>query len=126
MPVYLAGMNRLLSTLLLASITSASAATVTLQAGQTGMLGDTRLTVIRVQDNRCPINVMCVRLGEIKVSVLATKGNQTHFLKLERTYANNEGRVPENTANVYILDVPAKQIPGPSKGLPITFTDQRP
>ncbi len=114
----------LVTTLLLAS--TASAATVTLQAGQTGMLGETKIPVLRVEDNRCPINAMCVRLGEIKVSVLASKGNQVHFLKLERTFAGDEGRVPENAANVYILSVSPKQDPQPRETPMITFTDERP
>ena len=47
-------MNRLLTTLLLASLPLASAAPLTVRVGQTVRVGNANLTVLRLTDGRCP------------------------------------------------------------------------
>lgn len=62
---------------------TASAATVTLQAGQTGPLGGQTLTVLSVQDSRCPVDVQCVRAGEVRASVLVRQSGHLRLLRLQ-------------------------------------------
>ncbi|WP_412026758.1 hypothetical protein [Deinococcus yunweiensis] len=76
-------MKRLLPLLLLACSSLASAATVTLSPGQTGRLGDQTVTLLRVQDSRCPINARCIRAGELTATVLVGQGRRLRLLTLQ-------------------------------------------
>lgn len=73
-----------LAALASATLTSASAASVTLRAGQTGTLGERTLTVVRVQDSRCPPGKQCIWAGEIVAKVLVRSGSRVSFLTLKR------------------------------------------
>lgn len=75
-------MKTLAFTLLLGS-SVASAASVTLQRGQTATLGHQTVTVVSVQDNRCPINARCVRAGELLAKVLVKHSGRLRFLTLQ-------------------------------------------
>lgn len=75
-------MNRVLP-LLIALSAAASAASVTLQPGQTGQLGDRKITVLRVQDSRCAPGVQCIRAGELVAKVLMGEQGRFHFLTLQ-------------------------------------------
>ena len=75
----------------LATLSAASAARVTLTPGQTGLLGERKLTVLSVQDNRCPPAANCIRAGEIIVKLLATQGHKSSFVVLQLPAAKNSG-----------------------------------
>jgi hypothetical protein len=84
------GMTRLLTRLLFvltassaSALGAAQAATVTLTPSQTAALGSGTVTLLRVQDSRCPMNARCVRAGELKVSVLSVQGGRTRLLHLQ-------------------------------------------
>jgi hypothetical protein len=76
-------MTRALSVLLLSCASLAGAATLTLTPGQTGRLGASTVTLLRVQDSRCPINARCVRAGELRTTVLLTAGHRSRLLHLQ-------------------------------------------
>ncbi|MFC6749655.1 hypothetical protein [Deinococcus aquaticus] len=74
-------MTRILSRLLFvlaasgaSALGAAQAATVSLTPGQTAAFGSGTVTLLRVQDSRCPMNARCVRAGELKISVLSVQG----------------------------------------------------
>ncbi|RJF73720.1 hypothetical protein D3875_12570 [Deinococcus cavernae] len=97
----------------------ASAATVTLQRGQTGMLGRQQVTVISVQDNRCPMNARCIRAGELIAKVLVKQEGRWRFLTLQ---------TPENAGTVWaglrIADAAGK-LTTDRTPVQITFTDEK-
>ncbi|MFC3831413.1 MULTISPECIES: hypothetical protein [Deinococcus] len=76
-------MRRILLLLTLGCSSLAAAATVTLTPGQTGHLGDQTVTLLRVQDSRCPINARCIRAGELTATVLVRRGRLLRLLTLE-------------------------------------------
>ncbi|GHF39105.1 hypothetical protein HNQ07_001785 [Deinococcus metalli] len=76
-------MKRLLSLLLLAGTSLAGAASVTLTPGQTGHLGTRTVTLLRVQDSRCPINARCVRAGELKATLLVGEGRRVRLVRVQ-------------------------------------------
>lgn len=80
-------MKRMLP-LLLAASSCASAASVTLHAGQTGQLGDQKITVLSVRDSRCQPGTQCIRAGEIVAKVLVS-GRKLRFLTLQFPEAKN-------------------------------------
>jgi hypothetical protein len=69
--------------LALASAGAANAATLELQPGQTGLLGNFTLTVLRVQDSRCRLDVQCIQAGELRASVLVRQGQTVRLLHLQ-------------------------------------------
>ncbi|WP_104989498.1 hypothetical protein [Deinococcus sp. NW-56] len=75
-------MRRLLTTFLLALAGTAGAATLQLQPGQTGRLGEFTLTVLRVQDSRCRPDVQCIQAGELRASVLVRRGDRLALLHM--------------------------------------------
>ncbi|GHF76889.1 hypothetical protein [Deinococcus ficus] len=97
---------------------AASAATLTLSAGQTGQLGDQRVTVVRVQDNRCPINARCIRAGELIVKVLVGQGRTLRFLTLELP-------APQDAVwkGLRVLSAPGRAT-NDRRPVPVTFSDQ--
>ncbi|WP_309571261.1 hypothetical protein [Deinococcus sp.] len=82
-------MTRLLSVLILACASLGVAATVTIIPGQTGRLGGQTVTLLRVQDSRCPINARCVRAGELKATLLVTAGRRIRLLHLQLPAGND-------------------------------------
>ena len=112
-------MKHLLFAALLPLTTFASAATLTLTPGQTGTLGDRQVTLLRAQDSRCPINAICVRPGELTLSVLVTRAGHAQFLKIQWPEARNE---PTGPAGVRVTEVPGRQ-DGSREPLRVTFSD---
>lgn len=109
-------MKRLLPLLALGVASCASAGAVILGPGQTGELGDGKITVMRVQDSRCPQGVMCIQAGELKVSVLYSMKGSSKLLKLTFPAAVNTP-----WQGVRIVSASPKTV-RPS-ALKITFTD---
>ena len=62
-------MRPFLPALLLALASLAGAASVTLPPGGTAQPAEQTVTVLRVQDSRCPINARCIRAGSAKIEV---------------------------------------------------------
>ncbi|MPY67115.1 hypothetical protein F8S09_10490 [Deinococcus sp. SDU3-2] len=113
-------MHRLVSALLLALVGTASAATLQLQPGQTGRLGEFTLTVLRVQDSRCRPDVQCIQAGELRASVLVRRGDR--FALLHMT-------LPEQgvTSVADGWDLPVRLREAAFGRLPrLTFTDGQP
>lgn len=118
---------RLVPPLLLAACGAASAATLTLSPGQTGRLGDFTLTVLRVQDSRCRPDVQCIQAGELKASVLVSRGNRLALLRLVPP-GSPSGFIP---LAVWIHDPPwwrGLRLKEATFDQPprLTFTDERP
>ena len=111
-------MKPLMLTLLLTS-PFASAASVTLQRGQTGTLGNQKVTVISVQDNRCPINARCIRAGELITKLLVKQNGKLHFLTLQLPEAPNTA-----WTGLRIAEAPGKATSDRTP-VQITFTDVR-
>lgn len=110
-------MRYALLTLLLGAST-ASAASMTLQRGQTGTLGNRTITVISVQDSRCPINARCIRAGELTAKLLVKQNGQLRFLAFQYPEPNT----PQ--AGLHIADAPGKAT-GDRTPVQITFTDEK-
>lgn len=75
-------MRRRLAAALLTLAGTASAATLQLQPGQTGRLGEFTLTVLRVRGSRCRPDVQCIQAGELRASVLVQRGDRLALLRL--------------------------------------------
>ncbi|AAF11478.1 hypothetical protein E5E91_09910 [Deinococcus radiodurans R1 = ATCC 13939 = DSM 20539] len=82
------GMNKVLP-LLLSLSAAASAASVTLQPGQTGRLAGQKVTVLRVNDSRCQPGTQCIRAGEIQARVLVAEKGRFRLLTLQFPEARN-------------------------------------
>ena len=110
--------NLLLPLLLATTVTSASAASVTLQNGQTGTLGDQKIIVLSVKDSRCPMNARCVQAGDLQVTVLVSKNNRLQLLKLKYP--------PQNDAPVAGLHISgaSENMAGSKTPIRVTFSDQ--
>lgn len=114
-------MNRPLAALLLPALllsVSARAATVTLTAGQTGALGPAAVTLLRVEDSRCPTDVMCIRAGELRLSLLVTQGGRSRFLKLEWPAPSNHAQADK----IRVLDALGRRA-SERWSVPVTLTD---
>lgn len=99
---------------------TAHAASLTLAPGQTGRLGSATVTLLRVQDSRCPINARCIQAGELAASVLVRRGGQSQVLKL---------RLPEPANAPWLglrLEDATPLIAGQRVPLRLTFSDGRP
>ncbi len=75
----------------------AGAARVDLVPGQTAELGGRQVTLLRVQDSRCPPGVQCVRAGELSASLLVVAapgeaGPRTRLLRLTLPAGPNIGQ----------------------------------
>ena len=81
-------MKRFLSVLVLGLASWAPAATLTLTPGQTGQLGQQTVTLIRVQDSRCPINARCIRAGELKATLLVSAGHRVRLVHVQLPAGN--------------------------------------
>ncbi|CAM2753929.1 hypothetical protein [Deinococcus radiodurans] len=81
-------MNKVLP-LLLSLSAAASAASVTLQPGQTGRLAGQKVTVLRVNDSRCQPGTQCIRAGEIQARVLVAEKGRFRLLTLQFPEARN-------------------------------------
>ncbi|CAM3667390.1 hypothetical protein DESA109040_19200 [Deinococcus saxicola] len=85
-------LKTLLLTLTLTVLPAASAASVTLRAGQTATVSDTKITLLRFTDSRCPEKAICVMAGSVRASVFVVKG------KSARLYTVYLPGVPVQTA----------------------------
>ena len=75
----------------------AGAARVDLVPGQTAKLGGRQVTLLRVQDSRCPPDVQCIRAGELTASLLVAQapgepGPRTRLLRLTLPAGPNMGQ----------------------------------
>ena len=75
--------------LLLGLSAAASAASVTLQPGQTGRLAGQKVTVLRVNDSRCQPGTQCIRAGELQARVLVSEKGRFRLLTLQFPEARN-------------------------------------
>lgn len=113
-------MRRLLTGLFLTLAGTASAATLQLQPGQTGRLGEFTLTVLRVQDSRCRPDMQCIQAGELRASVLVQRGDRLALLHVTLP----EPRVTSAIDGWYL---PVRLREATFERLPrLTFTDERP
>ena len=76
---------------------AAGAARVVLMPGQTAKFGDRQVTMLRVQDSRCPPDVQCIRAGELTASLLVAlapgeSGPRTRLLRLTLPAGPNVGQ----------------------------------
>ncbi|GGM09667.1 hypothetical protein [Deinococcus aerophilus] len=62
-----------------ASASGASAATLTLQAGQSALVGDTRVTLLRVNDSRCPPRAQCIVAGNVAARIFVVRGSSARL-----------------------------------------------
>ena len=72
-------LKRLLLTLTLAGLPAASAASVTLGAGQSVNAGGARVTLLRFTDSRCPQKAICVMAGNVKASIFVVRGKSARL-----------------------------------------------
>ncbi|WP_198170655.1 hypothetical protein [Deinococcus arboris] len=114
-------MRAFLTALTLLLPASAHAATLDLHLGQTGQLGSRTLTLLRVQDSRCPINARCVRAGELQASVLVTEAGRTRLLRLVWPEPGNQPAVTGVRVS-RATDLLAGS--GPKEPLVVTFSDE--
>lgn len=114
-------MRQLFVLLAMTLCTSASAAALTLQAGQTGQLGSKQITLLSLKDSRCPINAICIQMGDLTASVLISEKNTLRFAKLKYPEAKNITwtglRISEATSR---LDGAKDRV------IKVTFSDERP
>lgn len=75
-------MQRLFFLLLWSGCSLASAAPFTLAPGQPAQAGPARITLLSVQDGRCPPRALCLMAGELTAKVMVTRGNTTRTLTL--------------------------------------------
>ena len=114
-------MRPLLSPLLLALASVAGAASVTLAPGETARLAGQTVTVLRVQDSRCPINARCIQAGELKASVLVIgKAGRSRLLTLTLPEQPGTAWAGLRLAAATEVEI-GKKIP-----LRLTLTDERP
>lgn len=106
---------------LLAS-SAASAATVTLQRGQTAMLGDSQVTLISLKDSRCPMNARCIQAGELTVSVLVSKDSHLRLLKL--TYPPQDGAAASSAGAGLHIQAASETMAGSKAPIQVTLSDQ--
>lgn len=109
-------MKRLAFSLAFLTASVASAGGVILGPGQTGLLAGGKLTVLSVQDSRCPQGVTCIQAGELKVSVLYSAAGQARLLKL-----NFPEKAGAAWQGVRIVSASPRTLR--SSALRITFTD---
>jgi hypothetical protein len=57
----------------------ASAATLTLQAGQSALVGNTRVTLLRVSDSRCPPRAQCIVAGRVTARIFVVRGSSARL-----------------------------------------------
>lgn len=69
----------LLLTLTLTGLPAASAASVTLSAGQSVAIGGAKVTLLRFTDSRCPEKAICVMAGNVKASVFVVRGTSARL-----------------------------------------------
>lgn len=86
--------------------------------------GDVLITLIDIDDARCPINVNCVWEGNAEVGMRITKDNETmDFMLNTAGYINESSNFPTNTSifdlNVELLDLQ----PYPEDGMDYTLED---
>lgn len=120
-------MTRFLSRLLFvlaasgaSAVGAAQSATVSLTPGQTAAFGSGTVTLLRVQDSRCPMNARCVRAGELKVSVLSVQGGRTRLLHLQLPAASGD------TPGLSIVGATGPLAGQPTRDpLTVTFSDGR-
>lgn len=100
----------------LAATNLASASGVILGPGQTGLLGASKITVLKATDSRCPQEVQCIQAGELTVKLLLSQGSKSRLLYL---------RFPElkNTPWLGVRIVSASPKTLKSTPLKITFAD---
>lgn len=55
------------------ALPAASAASVTLEAGQTITAGGAKITLLRFTDSRCPERAICVMAGNVKASLFVVR-----------------------------------------------------
>ena len=114
-------MNKLMAALILPALfasAAAGAATLTLQSGETGTLGKAQVTLLRLEDSRCPTDAQCIRAGELRLSLLVTEGGRSRFLKLSWPEAGN---VPQ-AGGIRVLKVPGRKA-SDRRAPPVTLTD---
>ena len=75
----------------------AGAARTELSPGQTTRLGGRQVTLLRVQDSRCPPDVQCIWAGELSATLLVVAapgeaGPRTRFLRLTLPAGPNRGQ----------------------------------
>lgn len=85
-------LRSLLLTLMLAALPVASAASMTLKAGQTATVSGAKITLLRFTDSRCPEKAICVMAGNVKASLFVVRG------KSARLYTVYLPGVPVQTA----------------------------
>ncbi|CAM4386962.1 hypothetical protein [Deinococcus marmoris] len=69
----------LLLTLMLSALPVASAASMTLRAGQTATLNGAKITLLRFTDSRCPEKAICVMAGNVKASLFVVRGKSARL-----------------------------------------------
>ncbi|PTA68829.1 hypothetical protein [Deinococcus arcticus] len=110
-------MRALLAALLL--FAPAHAATLDLRPGQSADLGAATVTLLRVQDSRCPMNARCVQAGELRAQVLLTQGGRIRLLAL--TFP-----APQAAPNILHIRAATERVAGaPRAPLVVTFSDGR-
>ncbi len=98
----------------------ASAASVSLQNGQTGQLGNQKIVVLSVKDSRCPMNARCIRAGELVATVLVSQDNHLRLVKLQTPEKPNTA-----WAGLRISEA-SQRLPDDKKTpLKVTFSDER-
>ncbi|SMB89264.1 hypothetical protein [Deinococcus hopiensis] len=115
-------MRSLFSALLLTLLSVAGAARVILVPGQTAQLGNQTVTVLRVQDSRCPINARCIQAGELKASVLVIQGKTSRSRLLTLTLPEKPGTA---WAGLRLASATEVEI-GKKAPLRLTLTDEHP
>lgn len=61
------------------ALPAASAASVTLGAGQTTTVDGAKITLLRFTDSRCPEKAICVMAGNVKASVFMVRGKSARL-----------------------------------------------
>lgn len=88
---------------------------LTLTEGQSGKLGNRTLTLLKVQDSRCPVGMDCVWAGDLVAEVRVVLNRKTSTLTL---------RLPNDTD----IEWPGVRIESATQDKPVkvTFTDRKP
>ncbi len=95
----------------------AHAATLDLNVGQSGTLGQATLTLLRTQDSRCPMNARCIQAGELVATVLIREGSRVRLHRLTLP-------APTGSTGLHISGATAN-LAGQHLPLTVTFSDDR-
>ena len=91
---------------------------VVLSIGDTGRVGDIFITFLDlVEDNRCPLDVMCIQAGSVTAHVSLSRGDKTESLNLP------QDQVPHEFAGYQISILSAE--PPNKQGIEIAKADYR-